>query len=133
MIDLQQRYETIKSACENLKLQTKPALRIKTNVKLSPHTNQKTRKIPKWCIDRIPSDAQIIGETGITLSCQTLKRIGWVYEIGSIESIVGRDYRVTSVALPFVCVLRDDSDKNYPHEICKNNTHTEKLFYVQHA
>lgn len=30
MIDLQQRYETIKSACENLKLQTKPALRIKS-------------------------------------------------------------------------------------------------------
>ena len=43
MIDLTERYETIKSVCENLKLQT--------------------RKIPKWCIDRIPSDAQIIGET----------------------------------------------------------------------
>ena len=26
----------------------------------------------------------------------------------------------------FVYVLRDDSDKNYPHEICKANTHTEK-------
>ncbi len=46
-------------------------------------------------------------------------RIGWVK--------YGRDYRVTSVALPFfVYVLRDDSDKNYPHEICKANTHTEK-------
>lgn len=30
MIDLTERYETIKSVCENLKLQTKPALRIKT-------------------------------------------------------------------------------------------------------
>lgn len=63
MIDLQQRYETIKSACENLKLQTKPALRIKTKHKIITSHKPKTRKIPKWCIDRIPSDAQIIGET----------------------------------------------------------------------
>ncbi|EJL5148421.1 hypothetical protein NMN45_000340 [Escherichia coli] len=62
MIDLQQRYETIKSACENLKLQTKPALRIKNKRVITSH-KPKTRKIPKWCIDRIPSDAQIIGET----------------------------------------------------------------------
>ncbi|MCT6303470.1 hypothetical protein MTQ51_06895 [Escherichia coli] len=60
MIDLQQRYEVIKSVCENLKLQTKPKLRIKS--KITSHT-VKTRKIPKWCIDRVPSDAQIVGET----------------------------------------------------------------------
>lgn len=63
MIDLQQRYETIKSACENLKLQAKPALRIKNKRQVITSHKPKTRKIPKWCIDRIPSDAQIIGET----------------------------------------------------------------------
>ncbi|MGP0702810.1 hypothetical protein [Escherichia coli] len=63
MIDLQQRYETIKAACENLKLQTKPALRIKNKRKVITSHKPKTHKIPKWCMDRIPSDAQIIGET----------------------------------------------------------------------
>ncbi|MCV7780173.1 hypothetical protein ODQ45_24345 [Escherichia coli] len=63
MIDLQQRYETIKSACENLKLQNKPTLRIKNKRQVITSRKPKTRKIPKWCIDRIPSDAQIIGET----------------------------------------------------------------------
>ncbi|ELY7436581.1 hypothetical protein ACSOOH_003939 [Escherichia coli] len=63
MIDLQQRYETIKSACENLKLQTKPKLRIKNQHQIITSRKPKIRKIPKWCIDRIPSDAQIIGET----------------------------------------------------------------------
>lgn len=37
----EERLETIRSVCENLKLQTKPALRIKSKRKLSPHTNQK--------------------------------------------------------------------------------------------
>ncbi|MIC64078.1 hypothetical protein D9H53_25555 [Escherichia coli] len=63
MIDLQQRYETIKSACENLKLQAKPKLRIGNQRRVITSRKPKTRKIPKWCIDRIPSDAQIIGET----------------------------------------------------------------------
>lgn len=49
MIDLQQRYETIKSVCENLKLQTKP----------------KVRKIPSWCLDKLPCDAQILGDDGM--------------------------------------------------------------------
>ncbi|EIT4512164.1 hypothetical protein L2D43_000508 [Escherichia coli] len=63
MIDFQQRYETIKSACENLKLQANPALRIKNKRQVITSRKPKTRKIPKWCIDRIPSDAQVIGET----------------------------------------------------------------------
>ena len=63
MIDLQQRYETIKSACENLKLQANPALRIKNKRQVITSRKPKTRKIPKRCIDRIPSDAQSIGET----------------------------------------------------------------------
>ncbi|KAA0620097.1 hypothetical protein E2K63_25070 [Escherichia coli] len=44
-------------------IQTKPALRIKTKHQIITSRKPKTRKIPKWCIDRIPSDAQIIGET----------------------------------------------------------------------
>lgn len=37
----EERLETIRSVCENLKLQTKPALKLKPNIKLSPHANQK--------------------------------------------------------------------------------------------
>lgn len=59
----EERLETIRSVCENLKLQTKPALRIKNKRQVITSRKPKTRKIPKWCIDRIPSDAQIIGET----------------------------------------------------------------------
>lgn len=45
-------------------------------------------------------------------------RIGWVYEIGSIESIVRERLSSDIGNSPFfVCVLR---------EICKANTHTEK-------
>lgn len=63
MIDLTERYEVIKSVCESLKLQTKPELRIKNQRKIITSHTVKTRRIPKWCIDRVPSDAQIIGET----------------------------------------------------------------------
>ena len=64
MIDLQQRYEVIKSVCESLKLQpNKPKLRIKNKRQVITSHTVKTRRIPKWCIDRVPSDAQIIGET----------------------------------------------------------------------
>ncbi|HGW6953571.1 TPA: hypothetical protein ACNQ9L_002188 [Escherichia coli] len=59
----EERLETIRSVCENLKLQANPALRIKKQTSSYHLTQTKTRKIPKWCIDRIPSDAQIIGET----------------------------------------------------------------------
>ncbi|EHV1525681.1 hypothetical protein K0C57_000224 [Escherichia coli] len=64
MIDLQQRYETIKSACENLKLQTKPKLRIGNQRRVITSHKPKTRKIPKWCLDKLPSDCQIVGEDG---------------------------------------------------------------------
>lgn len=63
MIDLTERYEVIKSVCENLKLQTKPKLRIKNQHQVITSHKPKVRRIPSWCIDRIPSDAQIIGET----------------------------------------------------------------------
>nr|EHY2031223.1 hypothetical protein [Escherichia coli] len=54
----EERLETIRSVCENLKLQANPALRIKNKRQVITSRKPKTRKIPKWCIDRIPSDAQ---------------------------------------------------------------------------
>ncbi|MDS4035343.1 hypothetical protein RKI04_03590 [Citrobacter amalonaticus] len=64
MIDLQQRYEVIKSVCESLKLQTKPKLRIKNQRQVITSHKPKVRRIPSWCIDRVPADAQLIGESG---------------------------------------------------------------------
>lgn len=60
----EERLETIRSVCERLQLQpNRQKLRIKTKHQIITSHKPKTRKIPKWCIDRIPSDAQIIGET----------------------------------------------------------------------
>lgn len=60
MIDLTERYELIKAISERLKEQPNKPKRIKA----SPlKQNDRIRRIAKWCIDRIPSDAQIIGET----------------------------------------------------------------------
>lgn len=60
----EERLETIRSVCERLQLQpNRQKLRIKNNCHYITSHKPKTRKIPKWCIDRIPSDAQIIGET----------------------------------------------------------------------
>lgn len=60
----EERLETIRSVCERLQLQpNRQKLRIKNNRHYITLHKPKTRKIPKWCIDRIPSDAQIIGET----------------------------------------------------------------------
>ncbi|MGC0678923.1 hypothetical protein ACPL21_07335 [Escherichia coli] len=60
----EERLETIRSVCERLQLQpNRQKLRIKNNHHYITSHKPKTRKIPKWCIDRIPSDAQIIGET----------------------------------------------------------------------
>ncbi|EOQ8170664.1 MULTISPECIES: hypothetical protein [Escherichia] len=60
----EERLETIRSVCERLQLQpNRQKLRIKNKHHVITSHKTKTRKIPKWCIDRIPSDAQIIGET----------------------------------------------------------------------
>ncbi|WP_151351625.1 hypothetical protein [Escherichia coli] len=60
----EERLETIRSVCERLQLQpNRQKLRIKNKHRVITSHKPKTRKIPKWCIDRIPSDAQIIGET----------------------------------------------------------------------
>lgn len=61
---IEERLETIRSVCERLQLQpNRQKLRIKNKRQVITSRKPKTRKIPKWCIDRIPSDAQIIGET----------------------------------------------------------------------
>lgn len=58
------RLETIKAVCEKLKKQPrKPKLRVKNKRQVITSHRVKTRRIPKWCIDRVPSDAQIVGET----------------------------------------------------------------------
>ena len=60
----EKRLKTIKAACEKLKNQPcKPKLRVKNKRQVIISHTVKTRRIPKWCIDRVPSDAQIIGET----------------------------------------------------------------------
>ncbi|EKO5866795.1 hypothetical protein P0W94_001865 [Escherichia coli] len=61
----EERLETIRSVCENLKLQTKPALRIKTKHKIITSHKPKVRKIPSWCLDKLPCDAQILGDDGM--------------------------------------------------------------------
>ncbi|EMY8416974.1 hypothetical protein ABCV68_002021 [Escherichia coli] len=61
---IEERLEIIRSICERLQLQpNRQKLRIKNKRQVITSRKPKTRKIPKWCIDRIPSDAQIIGET----------------------------------------------------------------------
>ncbi|EMG4897203.1 hypothetical protein V4410_002633 [Escherichia coli] len=60
----EERLETIKAVCEKLKNQPrKPKLRVKNKRQVITSHRVKTRRIPKWCIDRVPSDAQIVGET----------------------------------------------------------------------
>lgn len=59
------RLETIKAVCEKLKNQpNKPKLRIKNQRKTITSLKPKVRRIPSWCIDRVPADAQLIGESG---------------------------------------------------------------------
>ena len=59
------RLETIKAVCEKLKNQPiKPKLRIKIQRKTITSLKPKVRRIPSWCIDRVPADAQLIGESG---------------------------------------------------------------------
>ncbi|EEW1253197.1 TPA: hypothetical protein ACP4RK_000911 [Escherichia coli] len=65
MIDLTERYELIKSVCENLKLQTKPKLRIKNQHQVITSHKPKVRRIPSWCLDKLPCDAQILGDDGM--------------------------------------------------------------------
>lgn len=61
------RLETIRAVCEKLKKQPrKPKLRVKNKRQVITSTKSKTkiRKIPSWCIDRIPVGSRIIREDG---------------------------------------------------------------------
>ncbi|EQB7292867.1 hypothetical protein ACYTJF_004244 [Escherichia albertii] len=63
MIDLTERLETIRSVCERLQLQpNKSRLRVERKI-ITSRPRNRIRKIAKWCIDRVPSDCQIVGET----------------------------------------------------------------------
>ncbi len=57
MIDLTERYELIKAISERLKEQPNKPKRIKSST-------SRIRKIAKWCLDKLPSDCQIVGEDG---------------------------------------------------------------------
>ncbi|EOQ2807051.1 hypothetical protein U9933_05565 [Escherichia coli] len=60
-----ERLETIRSVCERLQLQpNRQKLRIKNKHHVITSRKPKTRKIPKWCLDKLPSDCQIVGEDG---------------------------------------------------------------------
>ncbi|ELD5940742.1 hypothetical protein QQC73_002136 [Escherichia coli] len=62
---IEERLETIRSVCENLKLQANPALRIKNKRRVITSHKPKVRKIPSWCLDKLPCDAQILGDDGM--------------------------------------------------------------------
>ncbi len=61
MIDLTERYELIKAISERLKEQPNKPKRIKSS---TSKQNNRIRKIAKWCLDKLPSDCQIVGEDG---------------------------------------------------------------------
>ncbi|ELQ4170220.1 hypothetical protein QSO37_001908 [Escherichia coli] len=58
MIDLTERYELIKAISERLKEQPSKPKRITSK------QNNRIRRIAKWCLDKLPSDCQIVGEDG---------------------------------------------------------------------
>ncbi|HAN6311040.1 TPA: hypothetical protein JLU55_004810 [Escherichia coli] len=61
MIDLTERYELIKAIGERLKEQPNKPKRIKSS---TSKKNNRIRRIAKWCLDKLPSDYQIVGEDG---------------------------------------------------------------------
>ena len=61
MIDLTERYELIKAISERLKEQPNKPKRIKSS---TSRQNSRIRRIAKWCLDKLPSDYQIVGEDG---------------------------------------------------------------------
>lgn len=62
MDDLTERYELIKAISERLKEQPNKPKRIKLST--SSKQNNRIRRIAKWCLDKLPSDCQIVGEDG---------------------------------------------------------------------
>ncbi|EFD4581136.1 hypothetical protein ACNB5V_002059 [Escherichia coli] len=63
---IEERLETIRSVCERLQLQpNRQKLRIKNNRHYITSHKPKIRKIPSWCLDKLPCDAQILGDDGM--------------------------------------------------------------------
>ncbi|STD91920.1 Uncharacterised protein [Escherichia coli] len=62
MFDLTERYELIKAISERLKEQPNKPKRIKLFT--TSKQNNRIRRIAKWCLDKLPSDCQIVGEDG---------------------------------------------------------------------
>ncbi|MEL9304661.1 hypothetical protein J4Y30_11380 [Escherichia coli] len=62
MIDLTERYELIKAISERLKEQPNKPKRIKSFT--TSKQNNRIRRIAKWCLDKLPSDCQVVGEDG---------------------------------------------------------------------
>ncbi|ENB4967753.1 hypothetical protein ABH075_002887 [Escherichia coli] len=62
MIDLTERYKLIKAISERLKEQPSKPKRIKSST--PSKQNNRIRRIAKWCLDKLPSDCQIVGEDG---------------------------------------------------------------------
>lgn len=62
MSDLTERYKLIKAISERLKEQPNKPKRIKSST--SSKQNNRIRRIAKWCLDKLPSDCQIVGEDG---------------------------------------------------------------------
>nr|WP_138274101.1 hypothetical protein [Escherichia coli] len=62
----EERLETIRSVCERLQLQpNRQKLRIKNKHHYITSHKPKVRKIPSWCLDKLPHDAQILGGDGM--------------------------------------------------------------------
>lgn len=62
----EERLETIKAVCEKLKKQPHKPKTVKSKRQSVTSTKSKTkiRKIPSWCIDRIPVGSRVICEDG---------------------------------------------------------------------
>lgn len=62
----EERLETIKAVCEKLKKQPRKPKTVKSKRQsvTSTKSKAKIRKIPSWCIDRVPVGSRIICEDG---------------------------------------------------------------------
>lgn len=61
-MDSEKRLSLIQGICERLKESPRPKLRVKGQRKLITNHRARVRRIPKECLDKIPMDAQIVGE-----------------------------------------------------------------------
>ncbi|EGK4136701.1 TPA: hypothetical protein ACW7N4_002946 [Escherichia coli] len=61
----EKRLKTIKAVCEKLKNQPRKPKTVKSkHQSVTSNSKTKIRKIPTWCIDRVPVGSKIICEDG---------------------------------------------------------------------